>query len=285
MKYRELYQCGVTSLQEADIQDAILDARLLLEWICNTNRNDLLVHGDREVETILEEKFLKAINTRKSHIPLQYITGVQEFMGLCFEVDENVLIPRQDTEILVEEAMLLLHDGMKILDICTGSGCILLSLLHYSNDCSGVGLDISKDALKVAERNSISLNINADLRESDLTSALKLNEKFDVVVSNPPYIRTDVIQSLMPEVKTYEPFLALDGKEDGLYFYRKIVVEVKEYIARGGYLLFEIGYDQGEAVRQIMLDAGYQEVEIKKDLSGLDRVVLGTLMEDLCLTN
>ena len=169
--------------------------------------------------------------------------------------------------------------------ICTGSGCILLSLLHYSNDCSGVGLDISKDALKVAERNSISLNINADLRESDLTSALKLNEKFDVVVSNPPYIRTDVIQSLMPEVKTYEPFLALDGKEDGLYFYRKIVVEVKEYIARGGYLLFEIGYDQGEAVRQIMLDAGYQEVEIKKDLSGLDRVVLGTLMEDLCLTN
>ena len=285
MKYRELYQCGVTSLQEADIQDAILDARLLLEWICNTNRNDLLVHGDRKVETILEEKFLKAINTRKSHIPLQYITGVQEFMGLCFEVDENVLIPRQDTEILVEEAMLLLHDGMKILDICTGSGCILLSLLHYSNDCSGVGLDISKDALKVAERNSISLNINADLRESDLTSALKLNEKFDVVVSNPPYIRTDVIQSLMPEVKTYEPFLALDGKEDGLYFYRKIVVEVKEYIARGGYLLFEIGYDQGEAVRQIMLDAGYQEVEIKKDLSGLDRVVLGTLMEDLCLTN
>ena len=151
MKYRELYQCGATSLQEADIQDAILDARLLLEWICNTNRNDLLVHGDREVETILEEKFLEAINTRKSHIPLQYITGVQEFMGLCFEVDENVLIPRQDTEILVEEAMLLLHDGMKILDICTGSGCILLSLLHYSNDCSGVGLDISKDALKVAE--------------------------------------------------------------------------------------------------------------------------------------
>lgn len=273
MTYRELFEYGKKQLEDAGIEEAALDARLLLEYICHTDRNALLVHGD-SVRSDLEEQFYRmVIEKRAQRIPLQHITGKQEFMGLTFKVNEHVLIPRQDTEILVEEAMRYLSDGMRILDICTGSGCILLSLLKYSNECEGLGVDISDDALAVARENAQNLGLEAEFRHSDLLE--KVEGKFDMIVSNPPYIETAVIDTLMPEVREHEPMLALDGREDGLYFYRRIVEQCTSYMTRGARLFFEIGYDQGEAVKDMMIHKGFCEVEIIKDYAGLDRVVTG----------
>ena len=273
MTYRELFEYGKKQLEDAGIEEAALDARLLLEYICHTDRNALLVHGD-SVRSNLEEQFYRmVIEKRAQRIPLQHITGQQEFMGLTFKVNEHVLIPRQDTEILVEEAMRYLSDGMRILDICTGSGCILLSLLKYSNECEGLGVDISDDALAVARENAQNLGLETEFRHSDLLE--KVEGKFDMIVSNPPYIETTVIDTLMPEVREHEPMLALDGREDGLYFYRRIVEQCTSYMTRGARLFFEIGYDQGEAVKDMMIHKGFCEVEIIKDYAGLDRVVTG----------
>ena len=273
MTYRELFEYGKKQLEDAGIEETALDARLLLEYICHTDRNALLVHGD-SVRSNLEEQFYRmVIEKRAQRIPLQHITGQQEFMGLTFKVNEHVLIPRQDTEILVEEAMRYLSDGMRILDICTGSGCILLSLLKYSNECEGLGVDISDDALAVARENAQNLGLETEFRHSDLLE--KVEGKFDMIVSNPPYIETAVIDTLMPEVREHEPMLALDGREDGLYFYRRIVEQCTSYMTRGARLFFEIGYDQGEAVKDMMIHKGFCEVEIIKDYAGLDRVVTG----------
>lgn len=276
MNYREAYETGKGTLAAAGIEEAELDARLLLEEICGTDRNTLLVHGDRNVTEEELAQYKEMLEKRSVHIPLQQIIGRQSFMGLDFYVDENVLIPRQDTELLVEEALQELHDGMRILDMCTGSGCILLSLLKYSNDCEGIGADISEEALKVAERNRVQLGLkNAAFIRSDLFEAVE--GKFDLLVSNPPYICSDVIDTLMPEVREHEPRQALDGSADGLHFYRRILAECRTYLKPGGILLFEIGYDQGEAVKRLMEENGFLEVEVKKDYGGLDRVVLGTL--------
>lgn len=274
MNYREIYDYGARLLAETGIEEAALDARLLLEYVCHTNRNDLLVHGDREITEAERESYTEKINRRKEHIPLQHITGEQEFMGLNFKVNEHVLIPRQDTEVLVEEVMRYLHDGMDLLDMCTGSGCILLSLLHYSNDCHGVGADISKEALKMAEQNAeLFGEESCSFVESDLFQAVE--GKFDIIVSNPPYIASGIIPTLMEEVKNHEPIGALDGKEDGLFFYREIVRQAGDFLQRGGYLFFEIGYDQAEKVKNIMEGADYRDVTVVKDLAGLDRVVYG----------
>lgn len=276
MNYREAFEMGKGTLAAAGIEEAELDARLLLEEICGTDRNTLLVHGDRNVTEEELAQYKEMLEKRSAHIPLQQIIGRQSFMGLDFYVDENVLIPRQDTELLVEEALQELHDGMRILDMCTGSGCILLSLLKYSNDCEGIGVDISEEALKVAERNRVQLGLeNAAFIRSDLFEAVE--GKFDLLVSNPPYICSDVIDTLMPEVREHEPRQALDGSADGLHFYRRILADCRAYLKPGGMLLFEIGYDQGEAVKRLMEENGFLEVEVKKDYGGLDRVVLGTL--------
>lgn len=276
MNYREAFETGKGTLAAAGIEEAELDARLLLEEICGTDRNTLLVHGDRNVTEEELAQYKEMLEKRSVHIPLQQIIGRQSFMGLDFYVDENVLIPRQDTELLVEEALKELHDGMRILDMCTGSGCILLSLLKYSNDCEGIGADISEEALKVAERNRVQLGLeNATFIRSDLFEAVE--GKFDLLVSNPPYICSDVIDTLMPEVREHEPRQALDGSADGLHFYRRILAECRTYLKPGGILLFEIGYDQGEAVKRLMEENGFLEVEVKKDYGRLDRVVLGTL--------
>lgn len=289
LTYRELYQWGAGQLTKEGIQEAELDARLLLEWCCKTDRNTLLVHGERHISTEESERYQRCIAGRRNHVPLQYITGEQEFMGLSFRVSEKVLIPRQDTEILVEEAMRYLHDGMRILDMCTGSGCILLSLLHYSNDCTGVGVDLSEEALEVARENEKRIlgriteaACGTELPEqklmwicSNLFERLESEEKFDIIVSNPPYIKTDVIDTLMPEVREHEPRMALDGQEDGLFFYRRIIEQAGLYLNHEGMLLLEIGYDQGEAVCMLMKEAGYEEIEVVKDYAGLDRVVQG----------
>lgn len=280
--YRQAYEWGVGQLREAEILEAELEARLLLEHVCKTDRNTLLVHGERKVSSEEKGRYVNYIAERKTRKPLQYITGLQEFMGLEFFVDENVLIPRQDTEILVEEVMRHLHDGMRILDMCTGSGCILLSLLYYSNGCTGLGIDISGKALRIAKRNAEKMKeLKKDMQVSFLQGDLfgALADKFEIIVSNPPYIQSDVIKTLMPEVRQFEPHLALDGAADGLYFYRKIAAQAGAYLAGGGELFFEIGYDQGDAVRAIMEEAGFTGVEVMKDFAGLDRVVLGIWKE------
>ena len=277
MQYAKLYQIGKEQLQKAGITDAELDARLLLEFICHTDRNALYAHGDQEIEDEKMQDFLKLIEKRAVHIPLQHLTGEQNFMGLDFLVNEHVLIPRQDTEILVEEIMRDLHDGIRILDMCTGSGCILLSLLHYSNDCSGVGVDVSEDALVVARQNADRLaEKQAVFIQSDLFE--KVEGSFDLIVSNPPYIRSQEIAGLMPEVREHEPHLALDGKDDGLHFYREIIKGAMPHLKRGGQLFFEIGYDQGEAVQALLAANGYTEIAVVKDYAGLDRVVYGTFL-------
>lgn len=277
MKYAELYRQGVALLQTAGIEEAKLDARLLLEKICDTDRNTLLSHGDMEVTKEQEASFFQWIEQRAKHIPLQHITGEQEFMGLCFLVNEHVLIPRQDTEILVEEVMKHLHDGMRILDMCTGSGCILLSLLKYSNDCTGLGVDISRAALQTAEENARLLDIPAEFKESNLFE--QVEGRFDLLVSNPPYIERDVISTLMEEVREHDPMLALDGGEDGLDFYRRIITEAPEYLFRGGKILFEIGNEQAEAVSGLLAENGYTEIEVYKDYAGHDRVVSATCIK------
>lgn len=274
MNYRKLYETGKDRLEKAGIQEAALDARLLLEEVCRTDRNTLLVHGDRAVTEEEETQFRIFIERRSTHEPLQQITGWQEFMGLRFSVTEDVLVPRQDTETLVEEVMRYLRDGMEILDVCTGSGCILLSLLRYSNGCRGVGCDISEKALAVAGQNAKELGISAQFIQSDLFESIE--GRFEYIVSNPPYIRKDMIPTLMEEVRDHEPLITLDGGEDGLDFYRKITREATEHLYSGGMLFFEIGYDQGEAVKLLMEEEGYEEVTVSQDLAGLDRVVYGT---------
>ena len=282
MTYRECYEQGCRTLQAAGIEEATLDARLLLEAVCGTDRNDLLAHGEQPVMSQAEEKYLNWIRQRAEHIPLQQLTGEQDFMGLTFSVNEHVLIPRQDTEILVEEVLKELHDRMRILDMCTGSGCILLSLLHYSNDCEGLGVDLSAEALEVAGRNVLKVLTpekaeHAHFLQSDLFE--KVKGKFEIIVSNPPYIASAEIEKLMPEVRDREPRMALDGTEDGLHFYRRIIKEAGKHLVNSGMLFFEIGYDQGQAVSELMRAQGYREVQVVQDYAGLDRVVLGTYCE------
>lgn len=276
-EYREIYEEGVRVLAEAGIEEAQLDARLLLEHICRTTRQDLLAHGDRRVGPQELAGYLELIGKRSRHIPLQHLTGVQDFMGLTFRVNENVLIPRQDTEILVEEALRGGCDYVRLLDMCTGSGCILLSLLHYSNNSSGIGIDISEKALQTAKENADWLGVqDAQFRCGNLFAALSEGEKFDIILSNPPYISSGVIAGLMEEVREHEPLQALDGGADGLLFYRRITEEAGHYLNRGGKLYYEIGFDQAQSVTGLLEQHGYKEIRVVKDYAGLDRVVYGT---------
>ena len=269
-------ESAILYLQKQGVEEARQDAWLLLEHVCGISHSTYFVHSEDEMPKEQQEQYEALVRKRGEHIPLQQLTGEQEFMGLTFLVNEHVLIPRQDTEVLVEEVMKNLHDGFRILDLCTGSGCILLSLLHYSNDCSGVGADLSEEALEVARKNAEQLGESSALFvQGDLFAPVE--GKFEIIVSNPPYICSDVIPTLMEEVREHEPMQALDGGADGLDFYRKIIQGAKEHLCGGGQLFFEIGYDQGEAVQRLMEQAGYREVECVQDFAGLDRVVFGTL--------
>lgn len=273
MTFREAIRFGEEKLNIAGIEDAKHDAWLLLIFICKIDRTFYYVHMDEEMPVEQVAEYENVLNKRAEHVPLQYITGEQEFMGIPFHVNDAVLIPRQDTETLVEEALKVVRPGMKVLDMCTGSGCILISILKNIVDVEGYGYDISKQAINVAKENAKLNNVNATFERSDLFE--DVSETFDVIVSNPPYIPTDVIGGLMPEVAVYEPMQALDGKEDGLHFYRRIIEAASQYLNPGGKLLFEIGHDQGEAVSALMKEAGYQDVRVINDLAGNDRVVTG----------
>lgn len=296
MTRREAYEYGVEQLEAEGIENADCDIRILLEDLCGVDREELFIQGDKVISRRETEIFMNAVNKRMGHYPVQYITGKQEFMGLTFTVNQNVLIPRMDTEILVEEVMRQLNDGSRILDMCTGSGCILLSLLYYSNECEGVGVDISEEALDVAKDNAgrLILDDTFDLLfktggmgkkhlDEDKIEFIQSNlfndvrGRFDIIVSNPPYIRSDVIPDLMEEVRDYEPILALDGKDDGLYFYRKIIEKSPDYLNPGGLLFFEIGYDQAHDVVALMEKAGFKDVTVVQDYAHLDRVVWGRI--------
>ena len=273
MNLGEAFEFGKNQLVIAGIEDASVDAWYLLEFVTGYDRMMYFLKVQEPLSKEQEEQYREYISVRKSHIPLQHITGVQEFMGLVFCVNEHVLVPRQDTEVLVESVLKVLEPGMSVLDMCTGSGCILISLLKMCEGVSGTGVDISEDALEVAIKNRDKIGVDASLLQSDLFE--NVTGKFDVIVSNPPYIRTSVIEELEEEVKLHDPFIALDGKEDGLYFYRKIVESSPAYLKKGGKLYFEIGHDQGEDVKNLMENAGFSRVSVKKDLAGLDRVVFG----------
>lgn len=213
------------------------------------------------------------LNKRSLHIPLQHLTGEQEFMGLPFHVNEHVLIPRQDTEILVEEVLSIVKKGDHVLDLCTGSGCIIISIVKLAEQITGVGIDLSDEALVVAKENAKRLQADVTFFKSDLFE--QVTGEFDCIVSNPPYIATAQIDTLMEEVRCMEPRMALDGMEDGLFFYRKIVEESAAYLKKGGWLCFEIGCDQADDVSEMMRAAGYENRKVIKDLAGLDRVVMG----------
>ncbi len=275
MTLKEAYQYGREKLEKAEVPEAALDAWYLLEYASGCRRSHFLACPGEKLETDREQVFLEAVRERARRVPLQYITGEQEFMGISFLVSDQVLIPRQDTEILAERVLKYLRPGMRFLDLCTGSGCILLSLLKNCPGTEGVGADISAEALEVARKNRERLSLSAGLVQSDLFSELR--GKFDVIVSNPPYIRRGEIPSLMEEVRGHEPWLALDGHEDGLFFYRRIAGECRPYLKEGGRLYLEIGWDQGTGVSGLLKDQGFTEIQVVKDLAGLDRVVIGTL--------
>lgn len=270
---RKIYEDGVRILTEAGIEEARLDAWYLLEYVSGISRASFYGDPECQIPENTYEEYRRCIDRRRNRIPLQHITGEQEFMGLSFLVNEHVLIPRQDTEVLVEEALKIARSGMRILDLCTGSGCILISLMKLCPGLEGQGIDISKAALAVAEKNAERLGVEADFICSDLLEYAQGD--YDIIVSNPPYIRTSLIEELQEEVRLHDPMIALDGKEDGLYFYRRIIRDSVQLLKPGGRLLLEIGHDQAPDVEALMRRQGYEEIRIKKDLAGLDRVVSG----------
>lgn len=275
MTLREACREGADRLRKAGVPEAELDAWYLLEWASGVSRSHYLAYPEEKLGEEQERRFSEGLAKREKRIPLQHITGEQEFMGLSFLVNDQVLIPRQDTEILAEQALKYLKPGMRVLDLCTGSGCILLSLLHFCPEAEGVGSDLSRGALETAGRNRERLGLRAEFVQGDLFENIK--GTFDLIVSNPPYIRRDEIRELMEEVRCYEPYMALDGHEDGLYFYRRIAKEAPRYLKPGGLLCLEIGFDQGESVAGLLRDEGFHEIETVRDLAGLDRVVRGNI--------
>ena len=278
----ELIRCGSGALKKNGITDASQDAWLLLEHVSGISRSRGYAHPDLELEPDQANEYKKLISQRAAHIPLQYLTGEAYFMGDRFVVRPGVLIPRQDTERLAEEALLCLKEFAfpKILDLCTGSGCILLSICKERTDAAGVGVELSKKALSAAEENKGLLGVeNVRLIQGDVLRTSDFRDFMpggaDLIVSNPPYIPSEILKSLMEEVREHEPREALDGGADGLDFYRHIVPGAMNCLIPGGWLLCEIGFDQGQAVADIYSEAGFADVKILKDYGGLDRVVKG----------
>lgn len=288
MKYAELVKQGQSKLFKSGINDADYDAWILMEKICSISKTDYFTKMQDEVPDEMVAAYFEAIDKRITHYPLQYIVGEWEFMGLKFIVNENVLIPRQDTEVLVETAIRIIENEfenaerkIEILDMCTGSGCIGISLAKFCENVEITAVDLSEAALAVAKENAGINDIdNIKFLCSDLYQKLgdEVNEvyrKFDIIISNPPYINTKDIDTLMPEVRDYEPRMALDGDEDGLKFYRNIIFQSRNYLKQNGCILFEIGCEQGNAVKEIFEKNQYKDIEVIRDLSGLERVVVG----------
>ena len=340
MTYREALDWGREQLQRAGISDVDPDTGYLMEYVSGMKHMDLMFAGNGQMEDGLLDRYKACIKKRARHIPLQQITGSQNFMGLSFRVNEHVLCPRQDTETLAEEGLKILGrlrgeklkrpahsdsgnilagmgeeswDGkMHILDLCTGSGCILISLLYLAQrelgfrleakpgasaearmdepplsderrgqkreeggdwSLDGLGTDLSEEALALARENARRNGVPAAFLVSDLFD--RLEGTYDLITANPPYIPSGQVDELMPEVRDHEPHMALDGGEDGLAFYRRILAGISAHLNAGGYLLVEIGCDQGEAVKAILADGPFDEIRVVRDLAGRDRVVSG----------
>lgn len=280
MTYKDIYSKARLMLKDADIFEYDNDAFELLSFCFNINKSDYILNSQREVEEEECNRFIELIKKRCNKIPLQYITGVQNFYGLDIKVNENVLIPRYDTEVLVEWILESeKNESCSVLDMCSGSGCISLALKSKRQSWEVCGADISAEAVKTAHSNSLNLGLKVDYIESDLFLAFSdIDKSFDVIVSNPPYIRTDDIDELMVEVKSHEPMLALDGGKDGLMFYERITREAVKYLNKNGCLYYEIGHDEADDVCNILKKYGFTNVEVKKDLAMLDRCVRGYLL-------
>lgn len=280
---KDLIKDGIEKLQKASDLDATVDAWLLAEEVLGITRAQYFINPQRLVDKEDADKFFKFIDMRCNKIPLQHITGKQEFMGLSFNVNEDVLIPRQDTELLVESVLNYLKQKMKgkkvkVLDMCTGSGCIAISIKKLAENVDVTAVDLSQKALKVAIDNANQLEAKVTFIESDLFE--NVSGKYDIIVSNPPYISKSDIETLMDEVKNHEPMMALDGDEDGLKFYKKISEKLNEYLSDGGMIFYEIGYDQGKTVPDILKQYNFKDINVYKDLSGNDRVVIARKGEE-----
>lgn len=277
MKIREALNKGSNILKESDIEYFKEDALELLSVILNTDKINIILNGEELLDSDKEEEYFNWIKRRSEKEPLKYIIGYADFFGLVLKVKNGVLIPRVDTETLVEEVISIEREKKNILDMCCGSGAIGIALAKNIKDVTVTLADISEIAEEVTKENICRLEVdNAKFIHSNLFENIDSN-KFDVIVSNPPYIRTDVIDTLMEDVKDYEPHLALDGGKDGLYFYNKITKEAITHLSEGGYLCYEIGYDQGNEVRELMENQGFKNVRVIKDLAGNDRVAIGHL--------
>lgn len=282
--YRELYEEGRRILEQAGLPDAALDARFLLEEVCGTNLQTLLVFPEKKVTEEEVNQYRAFIQRRKDREPTAMILGEWDFMGLTFRLNKSTLIPEQDTEVLVETALEELkrrglgEAPLRILDLCTGSGCILLSLLHELGNSGGLGTDLSEEALEAARENAVRLGLQerAAFRQGDLWEPVG-DERFDLIVSNPPYVPTEVIPTLEPEVRCGEPYAALDGGEDGLVFYRRIMREAAGHLKSSGIIIVESGFDEAPQIAALMQDQKLRGIRTVKDYGGLDRVVLGAL--------
>jgi len=282
---REVLKKGINMLELAGIETPAIEAGVILSFVLDCDRAYIYSHGDRLIDESQENKFFDFIKERSCGKPTQYITGFQEFMSLKFEVNQHVLIPRPETEILVEKIIEYVKDNytdnINILDVGTGSGCISVSLAYYLPNCHITAADISYEALKIAKRNAENARVGDRVKfvQSDLFSQLSISQdvvRYDIIVSNPPYIPSSDIASLQLEVKGYEPLKALDGGYDGLSFYREITKASPDFLKPGGLLAFEVGYNQAQHVSDLMRE-DYNEIEIIKDLAKVDRVVIGKL--------
>ncbi len=273
MTYQQAYRRVSEGLKQQNITDASSDAWVLMEYITGMDRARYYADGEKEMPPKEESRYMELAKKRAERIPVQHLTGFQNFMGLEFAVNETVLVPRQETEILVEEVQKTVEPGMQVLDICTGSGCIAISLKVLCPQITVTASDFSKEALQTAKGNARVLGADVAFFQSDMFSGIE--GIFDVIVSNPPYIPSKVIEDLEEEVRFHDPRSALDGGVDGLHFYRILASEAPRYLAEGGKIYMEIGHDQGEAVRALLHRAGFREISVQKDLAGLDRVISG----------
>ena len=279
MTIRESIKKAEDKLNKAGIHDAPNDARELMSFVTGLDRTGLIMYTNSELEPSNAAEYEELVNKRASRIPLQHITGEQEFMGYRFKVTKDVLSPRLETELLVREAAEHAILGARILDLCTGSGIIGIALKKICFASDVVMSDISDKALEVAAFNAKENKADVKIIKSDMFEGLKDEKPFNMIVSNPPYIPSKAIEELEPEVKDHDPMLALSGGEDGLDFYRKIALEAPKHLLPKGELLMEIGYDQGDDVTKILTESGaFENIEIMKDLAGNDRVAYARLI-------
>lgn len=276
MTIREVLTNIRERLQNAGIEDFEYESWAFLDWKLHIDRAEFYMNPNGKVKKELLAELESVLKQREQRVPLQYLMGECEFMGYDFYVDERVLIPRQDTECLVElavESIRKKSTKVKVLDLCTGSGCIGISVAKLCPNTEVTLADISDGALSVAKKNAQNLEADVTLIKGNLFE--NIEGRFDYILSNPPYIPSEVIEGLMPEVKEHEPRLALDGEADGLSFYRKIINEAPDYLNPDGRIYFEIGAEQGEDLTHLMNERGFSEVKVHKDLAGLDRIVAG----------